>query len=362
MNLFTTLMQRWGMLILCLFVGIFGVHKFVEKKTAMGFLYLFTFGLFGFGWLIDCIRYLMQGLFGRGDTSPKGEPSSFETNTAEPSPLGCTVKNVLLWILVGFLALFGIGCIGIGSVVAGIALIALAIVLLPIDAWQNLLSRFVKKKLKILMSVVLVLLFFVGIGTTDIQPDNSTSNASSSTGIIHTTTATNRTITKAQTTYTTINSRTTTATTTAAPTTTKVADIVIVTTTTTPPVTTTTVHIHSFAQATCILAETCSECGETRGEPLGHRWESASCTSPETCTVCGETGNSAFGHSYSDGTCVHCGSNDPDYTSEKLVWIPTNGGTKYHSHSSCSQMIDPEQVTESEAIALGFERCGRCKP
>lgn len=36
-----------------LFLGYFGVHKFMDKKYAMGILYLFTFGLFGIGWLID---------------------------------------------------------------------------------------------------------------------------------------------------------------------------------------------------------------------------------------------------------------------------------------------------------------------
>lgn len=43
-----------------------------------------------------------------------------------------------------------------------------------------------------------------------------------------------------------------------------------------------------------------------------------------------------------------------------LVWIPTNGGTKYHSKSSCSNMKDPIQVPESEAIDLGFSACKRC--
>ena len=45
---------------------------------------------------------------------------------------------------------------------------------------------------------------------------------------------------------------------------------------------------------------------------------------------------------------------------EALVWIPTNGGSKYHRTSSCSNMADPEQVTISQAIARGFEPCKRC--
>ena len=46
--------------------------------------------------------------------------------------------------------------------------------------------------------------------------------------------------------------------------------------------------------------------------------------------------------------------------SEVMVWIPTNGGTKYHSKSTCSQMQDPEHVTITEAQNRGFDPCGRC--
>lgn len=48
-----------GDFLICLFFGMFGVHKFKEKKFKMGVLYLFTFGLFGFGWLYDCVKYLL---------------------------------------------------------------------------------------------------------------------------------------------------------------------------------------------------------------------------------------------------------------------------------------------------------------
>ena len=47
-------------------------------------------------------------------------------------------------------------------------------------------------------------------------------------------------------------------------------------------------------------------------------------------------------------------------TGDNLVWIPTNGGTKYHRNSSCSKMIDPIQVTLDTAKANGFDACGRC--
>lgn len=43
-----------------------------------------------------------------------------------------------------------------------------------------------------------------------------------------------------------------------------------------------------------------------------------------------------------------------------LVWIPTNGGKRYHCYSSCSGMINPRRVDLGEAKALGFTACGRC--
>lgn len=51
---------------------------------------------------------------------------------------------------------------------------------------------------------------------------------------------------------------------------------------------------------------------------------------------------------------------DNESASVGSVWIPTDGGTKYHSISSCSGMDNPEQVTESEAIDRGYSKCGKC--
>lgn len=49
-----------------------------------------------------------------------------------------------------------------------------------------------------------------------------------------------------------------------------------------------------------------------------------------------------------------------DGTEENLVWIPTNGGRKYHTNPNCSNMIDPVQVTESTAISRGYTKCKKC--
>lgn len=42
------------------------------------------------------------------------------------------------------------------------------------------------------------------------------------------------------------------------------------------------------------------------------------------------------------------------------VWIPTDGGTKYHTRSSCSNMKNPQKISKEEATAMGFEACKRC--
>ena len=51
--------SRMVALLLCFFLGIFGAHKFYLGKFGMGIVYLFTYGFFGFGWLIDLFVLLL---------------------------------------------------------------------------------------------------------------------------------------------------------------------------------------------------------------------------------------------------------------------------------------------------------------
>lgn len=46
-------------LLLCIFFGLLGIHKFYERKIGMGILYFFTLGLLGIGWLVDVINYII---------------------------------------------------------------------------------------------------------------------------------------------------------------------------------------------------------------------------------------------------------------------------------------------------------------
>ncbi len=50
--------NKWVALIICIFLGYLGGHYFYEGRAGKGFLYLFTLGLFGFGWIIDIIGYI----------------------------------------------------------------------------------------------------------------------------------------------------------------------------------------------------------------------------------------------------------------------------------------------------------------
>ena len=115
---------------------------------------------------------------------------------------------------------------------------------------------------------------------------------------------------------------------------------------------------HNWQAGSCTQASICSTCGISDGEAPGHSWTDATCTVPKTCENCGQTEGKAAGHDYEDGACSRCGAWDPN--TETLVWIPTNGGTKYHTHAGCSNMKNPEQVPLSEAEDLGFTPCKRC--
>ena len=100
---------------------------------------------------------------------------------------------------------------------------------------------------------------------------------------------------------------------------------------------------HSWTAATCASAKTCSACGATEGEALGHAWDESAVTAPTceeagyttyTCSGCGdsyvEAGEGALGHDYegkvtTEPTCMKAGvrtytcKNDAGHTYTEAV-------------------------------------------
>ena len=62
-------MNKQTELIIVIFGGIFGVHKFIKGDIKMGIIYLFTGGLLGIGWIIDIFKTLTgKGISGKSDS------------------------------------------------------------------------------------------------------------------------------------------------------------------------------------------------------------------------------------------------------------------------------------------------------
>ena len=50
--------KRLPLLLLCIFLGTFGFHRFYAGKIGTGILWFFTIGILGLGWLYDMILIL----------------------------------------------------------------------------------------------------------------------------------------------------------------------------------------------------------------------------------------------------------------------------------------------------------------
>lgn len=52
--------SKGKLLLMCLFGGWFGLHRYAEGEIGMGILYTCTFGLFLIGWIVDFFRILFS--------------------------------------------------------------------------------------------------------------------------------------------------------------------------------------------------------------------------------------------------------------------------------------------------------------
>ena len=53
------IMNKKTELFCCILGGWFGLHYFIKGHVKMGFIYLFTGGIFLIGWIIDIIKLLI---------------------------------------------------------------------------------------------------------------------------------------------------------------------------------------------------------------------------------------------------------------------------------------------------------------
>ncbi len=77
----------WVDFAICFLLGYFGVHKFMEKKNGMGVLYLCTVGLFGVGWMYDCVVYFINALKGKRSIGRKAGVNDRTLADDEPLPV-----------------------------------------------------------------------------------------------------------------------------------------------------------------------------------------------------------------------------------------------------------------------------------
>lgn len=81
------------------FFGMFGVHKFAERKIGLGILYLCTFGIFGIGWVYDLFVAIYKCIKVFSSLSTNNQAQSSD-NSDLRKILAQTPKSVLIiWII-----------------------------------------------------------------------------------------------------------------------------------------------------------------------------------------------------------------------------------------------------------------------
>ena len=82
-----------------------------------------------------------------------------------------------------------------------------------------------------------------------------------------------------------------------------------------------TVELYNTCTTNGTYRYTCSNCGNSYTETIaasGHNWVDATCTTPKTCSTCGATEGQALGHVFSNGYCSRCGIDNSIEMNEEL--------------------------------------------
>jgi len=113
---------------------------------------------------------------------------------------------------------------------------------------------------------------------------------------------------------------------------------------------------HVWVGATCTMPKTCSVCGATEGEALGHAWEENVCV--KTCSRCGIKEGTAADHTFENGVCSVCGTNAWDTDCDGVLEILTIGNS-----FSTDAMEYAWQIAKDlgiEKVVLANIRIGGC--
>lgn len=175
----TRINNPWIKLLICYFLGIFGVHKFMEKKLGLGILYLCTCGLFGIGWIIDVVKYLIAAIkslsSGRSVPNP-GNGKSFPTANYSEFSSPTNMKAISTWILTGLFGFLAFVFLLSGNILSLLFALLFMAVMMPYQPWQVILKKFIKGKFKPILAAVLAVLCLVTLSPAE-TPDVEVSTA-----------------------------------------------------------------------------------------------------------------------------------------------------------------------------------------
>lgn len=284
------------------------------------------------------------------------------------------VKKAVLWLIVSLLLM--ISLMTIPNFCCFAALI-IALLIAPIEKWQKIISKYIKKTIKIIAIIVLVLLMFGTFPTSDLDSADDLNEVSSNLGSENVSNegSADEEISEAVSKLITETSKPIVET--SSKPVAEVSSIPIKETSSqdigeaSSELASVETHTHTYSDATCNQPKTCS-CGETEGSALGHKWVEASCTQAKHCSRCNKTEGTTAKHSWKDATytkpktCSSCGAtegNPLDVPKKENyhghVYTGGDKSTKYHYEADCAGKYSHE-ITWEEVDRRELEPCSKC--